>query len=173
MEGTRGQGQDFWRVWSAPIRAAGRDLWGRRQWGLAGVTSDLSSLSVCRCGPQAPPTKDSVAFQPQSNGKGGTEDEQAQLLHPRTQATGLPWGVRHPPQYPVRLRWCLGRRHWTRYTPRSLPLPGFPSVPTALARTPLPPERFAPLKCPARMRPAVDLAFREGQSSETRRHRLL
>lgn len=60
------------------------------------MTSDLSSLSVCRCGPQAPPTKDSVAFQPQSNGKGGTEDEQAQLLHPRTQATGLPWGVRHP-----------------------------------------------------------------------------
>lgn len=70
------------------------------------VTSDHSSLPVCRDGPQARSTKECVAFQPQSYGKGGMEEE----YH-------LPFWVSFPGDgpkrliplnRPLRLRRCLG-----------------------------------------------------------------
>nr|XP_033693223.1 solute carrier family 2, facilitated glucose transporter member 11 [Tursiops truncatus] len=56
--------------------------------GLAVVTSDLSPLPVCGDGPQARPSKESVAFHLQSCRKGGMEDEHEPPLQPRTQFQG-------------------------------------------------------------------------------------
>ncbi|XP_032458880.1 solute carrier family 2, facilitated glucose transporter member 11 isoform X4 [Phocoena sinus] len=60
----------------------------RRMQGLAVVTSDLSPLPVCGDGPQARPSKESVAFHLQSCRKGGMEDEHEPPLQPRTQFQG-------------------------------------------------------------------------------------
>ncbi|XP_067556152.1 solute carrier family 2, facilitated glucose transporter member 11 isoform X3 [Pseudorca crassidens] len=56
--------------------------------GLAVVTSELSPLPVCGDGPQARPSKESVAFHLQSCRKGGMEDKHEPPLQPRTQFQG-------------------------------------------------------------------------------------
>ncbi|XP_060166193.1 solute carrier family 2, facilitated glucose transporter member 11 isoform X4 [Globicephala melas] len=82
--------------------------------GLAVMTSDLSPLPVCGDGPQARPSKESVAFHLQSCRKGGMEDEHEPPLQPRTQYiqefTNETWRMRTDrplPDHLVLLVWSL------------------------------------------------------------------